>query len=136
MADNVLCQTHYEVQVLQGSHWLIECVMQQRGDAFVAAREIFANGQGDGVRVVKEIYRPLIQQATALTLYEEIRPTRRRAWTARAGVPPPAPPETPPTCPVPPPAARGYGCGEIAAALSIVAAAALALGISYLLMFA
>jgi hypothetical protein len=135
MDAEALCETHYEVHLLQGSRWLIEQVLMQREAAFLAGRELASSGEAAGVRVVKECYRPASRHSTAVVLYEYLRPVQpRRALAPVALTTPARPAITPP--PVEAvragPASRSWR--ELAPMLSIFIATAQAIAIAVLLL--
>ena len=127
MAVETLTETHYEIQIRRGERWIIDRVQKDRQAAFATARELAANGDVEGVRVIKECYRPSNAQATAITVHEWIRPVRHDRPHIAVEQPTARPPATPPTSIIEQaPVAPARSWSELAPTVSIGVAAALA----------
>lgn len=138
-----LATVHYELQVLRGERWVIDAVLHERSLALDEARRITTSPDADGVRVVKECYSLASDTTSARTIFEEIRPRRPKPrrrpppLPAEPAVLPPAPePErrTVRAAPRPPPAEPPWW--RSAAGLSSLAAVALGLVVTTLLLLA
>lgn len=133
MAVEPLTETHYEIQLRRGERWIIDRVQKDRQAAFATARELESIGDIEGVRIVKECYRPSNAQATALTVHEFIRPVRHdRPHLAahQPAAPLPLPPQ--PSVIEQTLAGPGRSWSDLAPALSIGVAAALAVALGLL----
>ncbi|MFO1068020.1 MAG: hypothetical protein U1E14_05800 [Geminicoccaceae bacterium] len=89
-------ETHYEVQVLRDGRWLIEATATDRDQAVIDAREIFARGEVEAVRVMNDRYdagrdvgasRIVFEQARQRRPQRQHRPRRAGGGVAAAGPP-------------------------------------------------
>lgn len=89
-----LATVHYELHLLRGDRWVIDAVLRNRDEILALARGIAERAEADGVRVIKECASAADGRASALTLFEVVRPRpkppRRRRVAAPAEAPPPA----------------------------------------------
>jgi hypothetical protein len=69
-------ETHYEVQVLRDGRWLIEATSIDRDQAVADARELFARGEAEAVRVVDDRYDAGREIGASRIVHEQTRQRR------------------------------------------------------------
>ena len=83
-------ETHYEVQVLRDGRWLIEATSTDRDQAVADARELFARGEAEAVRVVNDRYDVGREIGASRIVHEQTRQRRpqrpHRPRRASAGI--------------------------------------------------
>lgn len=82
-----LAMAYYEVHLLRGDRWVIDAVFRNRDEALDLGRGIAGRGEVEGVRVVKECASTLNETASAMTLFESVRPRPKPAPRRRVAPP-------------------------------------------------
>ena len=88
-----LATVHYELHLQRGDRWVIDAMLRNRDEILALARGIAERAEADGVRVIKECANAADGQASAMTLFEVVRPRPKPQRRRRAA--PPAEPSLP-----------------------------------------
>ncbi|MBU0725359.1 MAG: hypothetical protein KJ904_07300 [Alphaproteobacteria bacterium] len=77
--------TLYEVHTLKGGNWMIDSTYPEREKAIETAKQLYAEKQFEGVKVIKDNYDSVANQSKEIVIYDTTRPV-----TDRRGAPPKA----------------------------------------------
>ncbi|WP_157089265.1 hypothetical protein [Oceanibaculum pacificum] len=70
--------TLYEVHTLKGGNWMIDSTYPDRDKALDTAKQLYAEKQFEGVKVVKDNYDEAANQSKEIVIYDTTRPVTER----------------------------------------------------------